>query len=56
MGAVYRARDREPDEIVALKVIKRELAAVPAVVERFRLEVKLARRVTHVELPDVQPL
>lgn len=50
MGAVYRARDRELDEVVALKVIKRELAAVPTVVERFRQEVKLARRVTHVNV------
>src|SRR5205823_174478 len=47
MGAVYRARDRELDEIVALKVIRDELAADPAVLERFRSEVKLARRVTH---------
>ncbi|NVB79384.1 MAG: serine/threonine protein kinase, partial [Kofleriaceae bacterium] len=47
MGAVYRARDRELDEIVALKVIRRELAQVPAMAERFRHEVKLARRVTH---------
>ncbi len=47
MGAVYRARDRELDEIVALKVIRRELASLPVMVERFRHEVKLARRVTH---------
>jgi serine/threonine-protein kinase len=47
MGAVYRARDRELDELVALKVIRRELAADPAMLERFRREVKLARRVTH---------
>jgi serine/threonine-protein kinase len=50
MGAVYRARDRELDEVLALKVIKRELAAMPAMVERFRHEVKLARRVTHVNV------
>src|SRR5689334_1833562 len=50
MGAVYRARDRELDEVVALKVIKRELAALPAMVDRFRHEVKLARRVTHVNV------
>jgi serine/threonine-protein kinase len=47
MGAVYRARDRELDEIVALKVIRPELASDPGIVERFRREVKLARRVTH---------
>jgi eukaryotic-like serine/threonine-protein kinase len=50
MGAVYRARDRELDEIVALKVIRRELASLPSMTERFRHEVKLARRVTHVNV------
>src|SRR5688500_16396021 len=50
MGAVYRARDRELDELVALKVIRRELAALPEMVARFRHEVKLARRVTHVNV------
>jgi tetratricopeptide (TPR) repeat protein len=47
MGAVYRARDRELDEIVALKVIRDDLARDPEMIERFRREVKLARRVTH---------
>jgi serine/threonine-protein kinase len=47
MGSVYRARDRELDELVALKVIRADLAALPAMAERFRHEVKLARRVTH---------
>jgi hypothetical protein len=30
MGAVYRARDRELEVVVALEVIKRELAALSA--------------------------
>lgn len=47
MGTVYRARDTELDEVVALKVLKKELAAAPGMLERFRHEVKLARRVTH---------
>ncbi len=47
MGTVYRARDRELEEIVAIKVLRRELAAAPGMLERFRREVKLARRVTH---------
>src|SRR3569623_904943 len=50
MGAVYRARDRELDELVALKVIRHDLAALPQMAERFRHEVKLARRVTHVNV------
>src|SRR5438067_3755330 len=47
MGEVYRARDRELDDLVALKVIRSDLVADVALVERFRHEVKLARRVTH---------
>ncbi len=46
-GTVYRARDVELDEIVAVKVLRKELYRSPEVVERFRSEVKLARRVTH---------
>lgn len=47
MGTVYRARDRELDELVALKMLRRQIAASPGILERFRQEVKLARRVTH---------
>jgi len=47
MGTVYRARDLELDESIALKVLHHELAARPGLIERFRHEVKLARRVTH---------
>ena len=47
MGAVYRVLDRELDEVVALKVILEDLARDPHVVEHFRREVRLARRVTH---------
>ena len=47
MGSVYRARDRELEETVALKVLRRELVDKPGMLERFRREAKLARRVTH---------
>ena len=47
MGTVYRARDTELDELVALKVLRRELVESPAMLARFRQEAKLARRVTH---------
>jgi tetratricopeptide (TPR) repeat protein len=47
MGTVYRALDRELDEEVALKVLGAELLADPTALERFRREVKIARRITH---------
>jgi len=47
MGTVYRARDRELDEVVALKVLRGDLSYDPQALARFRREVKLARRVTH---------
>ncbi len=47
MGSVYRVHDRELDEVVALKVLLPEYAALPGMIEHFRREVKLARRVTH---------
>src|SRR5688500_10166158 len=47
MGTVYRARDRELDEVVALKMLKKRLSASGPALDRFKREVKLARRVTH---------
>src|SRR5688572_9186444 len=47
MGTVYRARDRELEETVALKMLKRQIASSKGILDRFRREVKLARRVTH---------
>jgi Tol biopolymer transport system component/predicted Ser/Thr protein kinase len=47
MGRVYRARDVKLDEEIALKLIKPEIAAEPTTVERFRTEIKIARRITH---------
>lgn len=47
MGSVYRAFDRELDELVALKTLRSDSVASPRTLERFRREVKLARRVTH---------
>jgi serine/threonine-protein kinase len=50
MGSVYRARDRQLDEVVALKVLRRDRLGDPEALERFKREVKLARRVTHVNV------
>ena len=47
MGRVYKAYDTEIRENVALKVLNPEIAADESVVERFRNELKLARRVSH---------
>ncbi len=47
MGSVYRARDSELEELVALKVLRKDLVSMPGILDRFRREVKLARRVTH---------
>jgi serine/threonine protein kinase/tetratricopeptide (TPR) repeat protein len=47
MGAVYKARDRELDRFVALKLIRPELAANPSILARFKQELLLSREVTH---------
>ncbi len=47
MGAVYKAKDRELDRLVALKVIRPELAGHPGILRRFKQELILARQVTH---------
>jgi eukaryotic-like serine/threonine-protein kinase len=47
MGAVYKARDHELERLVALKVIRPELAGHPDILRRFKQELILARQVTH---------
>src|SRR5579864_5289551 len=47
MGAVYKARDIELDRMVALKVIKPELAGNKAIIDRFKQELLLSTQVTH---------
>ncbi|HEU4411711.1 MAG TPA: protein kinase [Polyangiaceae bacterium] len=47
MGSVWRAYDRELEEEVALKTMLTERLCDPTMLERFRREVKLARRITH---------
>ena len=47
MGVVYKARDRELDDLVALKMLKRDVAGDGALLERLKSELKLARKVTH---------
>ena len=47
MGSVYKAQDRELDRLVALKVIRPELARNSSIVERFKQELRLSHKVTH---------
>ncbi|OGD11930.1 MAG: hypothetical protein A2Y86_00465 [Candidatus Aminicenantes bacterium RBG_13_62_12] len=47
MGRVYKAFDTEIREHVALKVLNPEIASDETIIERFRNELKLARRISH---------
>jgi Serine/threonine protein kinase len=47
MGSVYKARDRELERDVALKLIRSELARNAEILRRFKQELILARQVTH---------
>ena len=47
MGNVYRARDRETGETVALKLLKPEIASDQAMMDRFKNELLFARKITH---------
>jgi len=47
MGAVYKARDTAVDRLIALKLIRPDLAGNPAILQRFKQELVLARQVTH---------
>ncbi|HEV2617105.1 MAG TPA: protein kinase [Candidatus Acidoferrales bacterium] len=47
MGNVYKARDRETGETVALKLIKPEIASDQGMMDRFKNELLFARKITH---------
>ena len=48
MGMVYRAVDRELQEVVAIKTLKPEIIASDATaLERFKSEIRLARKISH---------
>src|SRR5579883_3376708 len=47
MGRIYRVCDTELNETVALKLPNAQVSGSGRLLERFRWEVRLARRVTH---------
>jgi serine/threonine protein kinase len=47
MGSVYRVFDRKLEEEVALKLIRPDIAASRKTVERFKNELKVARKIAH---------
>ena len=47
MGKVYKTHDTEINEKVAVKLIKSEVAADKKTIERFRNELKFARKIRH---------
>jgi formylglycine-generating enzyme required for sulfatase activity/class 3 adenylate cyclase len=47
MGVVFKARDRETGELVALKVLKPEFADLATSLESLKNELRLARKITH---------
>ncbi|MDH5705118.1 MAG: protein kinase [Candidatus Aminicenantes bacterium] len=47
MGQVYRVFDKKTEEEVALKLLKPEVSSDKKTIERFRNELKLARKISH---------
>ena len=48
MGTVFRAMDTELGEVIAIKTLKQDfLARDPSALERFKSEIRLARRISH---------
>lgn len=48
MGIVYKAHDLDLDDLVAIKTLRTEaLSADPTLLDRFKQEIRLARKITH---------
>jgi len=56
MGKVYRAHDTKVGEEIAIKLIKPEIAAEKATIERFKNELKIARKIVHKNVGRVYDL
>ncbi|MBN1356505.1 protein kinase [bacterium] len=47
MGIVFKARDIDLDEIVALKILRDSMSGDSEMIARFKREIKLARKIRH---------
>jgi len=47
MGRVYKVQDTEVQETIALKILRTEIASSQRTIQRFRNELKLARKISH---------
>ena len=56
MGTVFKTYDKQLDEIVALKVLSERFSEDEDAQERFRLEVKSARRLSHPNVVRIHDL
>jgi serine/threonine protein kinase/Flp pilus assembly protein TadD len=56
MGKVYRALDTKVGEEIAIKVIRPEIGADRTTIERFKNELKLARKIVHKSVGRVYDL
>ncbi len=56
MSVVFQARDRLTGEILALKVIQPGVAKEPKLIEKFKQELLLARRMTHPNVVRIHDL
>jgi serine/threonine protein kinase/Tfp pilus assembly protein PilF len=56
MGRVYRAIDTKVGEEIAVKLIRPEIAADKATIERFKNELKIARKIVHKSVGRVYDL
>jgi predicted Ser/Thr protein kinase len=56
MGAVYRARQRGLDRLVALKILPPKFSGDPAFAERFAREARTLARLNHPNIVDVYDL
>ncbi len=56
MGAVYKARQKSLDRVVALKILSPHLTADATFVERFRAEARTAGRLVHPNIVQVHDM